>query len=254
MAARTKRTGPSLPKSPPSVRVERTRRGLVLRIGAQHASALRHGRLATGSVWDLLALPLRIATAPPSPRVLLLGVGGGSVVPLLRAFAPECTIVGVELDADVLRAARESFGIERHGIELVHANAIDFLSRDRRRWDLVIEDVFGHDGRRLVKPPAMIEPGLARAARKLATHGVLVSNAVHEAAAARRVLVRELGGGLDLALSDCSNHILVAGRSVPTARELRAIVRTVPEMRGVARRLAIRAFSDPSGWLRRLAP
>lgn len=254
MAAGSKREGTSTAKGGSPVRVERTRRGLVLRIGQQHASALRPGKLATGSVWDLLALPLRIGTLPAAPRVLLLGVGGGSVVPLLRAFAPECTIVGVELDADVLRAARESFGIEQHGIELVHGDAIEFLARDRRKWDVVIEDVFGHDGKRLVKPSAMIEPGLARAARKVAKHGLLVSNSVHEAAAARRVFVREFGGGLDLALSDCSNHILVAGRSPPSARELRGVVSAVPEMRSVARRLAIRSFSDPSGWLRRIAP
>src|SRR5512145_645401 len=104
--------------SSPPVRVHRLRHGTVLRIGDQYASLARKGRVTTGSVWDLMALSVLLRRDVKDPRVLLLGVGGGSVLPLIRALSPACTIVGVELDGSVIEAARTHFGLDEHRIEL----------------------------------------------------------------------------------------------------------------------------------------
>ena len=101
------------PKAAPSrVEVKVGRRGRALRINGTFASWYEPGRASTGSVWDALAAPLLLL--PPARRrsVLILGLGGGSAARVVRALAPRAEIVGVEFDADVVRAAREHFDLE----------------------------------------------------------------------------------------------------------------------------------------------
>ena len=67
------------------------------------------------------------------PRVLLLGLAGGSVGQAVRVLAPEAELVGVDRDRDVLRAARRHFGMDALGIEVVADDAFRYLRRERRR-------------------------------------------------------------------------------------------------------------------------
>ncbi|MFP8874131.1 MAG: hypothetical protein VCB42_06300, partial [Myxococcota bacterium] len=57
------------------------------------ASFQRPGEITTGSVWDAMAAPLLALPASRRGRVLLLGLGGGSVARIVRALAPEALIV-----------------------------------------------------------------------------------------------------------------------------------------------------------------
>lgn len=229
-------------RTTPPVRVHRLRHGTVLRIGDQYASLARKGRITTGSVWDLLALPLLLRRGGASPRILLLGVGGGSVLPILKALAPGSSLVGVELDRSVIAAARTHFALDEQGIELIEADALEVLRRERRKFDLVIDDVYLHDGERLRKPDFMPDPGLELAAARLRPEGLLVSNVVDEAAAARRTLASYFGGGLDLRLNDCHNHVLVAGDDLPSAASLGKLVEREPLLAELRPKLKIRSF------------
>ena len=51
---------------------------------------------------------------PPARRrrVLILGLGGGSVARVVRALAPRAKIVGVEMNGAVLRAARRHLDLD----------------------------------------------------------------------------------------------------------------------------------------------
>ena len=66
--------------------------------GVQH-SEFHPKRLVTGSVWDLLWLPALLGDPARLRRVLILGLGGGSLVPPLRALLAPERLVAVELDA-----------------------------------------------------------------------------------------------------------------------------------------------------------
>lgn len=233
---------PPKPEEPTKVRVHRLRHGTVLRIGNQYASLARPGRVTTGSVWDLLAVPLLLDRWRRAPSVLLLGVGGGSVLPLLRALSPASTIVGVELDPDVVKAAREHFALDDHGIELVEGDALSVLKRDRRRFDVILDDIYVHDGKRLRKPPFLPNPGLELAHQRLREDGVLLSNVVEEAAATRRALGALFGGGLELRLNDCHNRILLGGDGLPGAMELRRRVLDEPLLAELRAKLEVRGF------------
>ena len=108
------------PRATPSrVEVRVGRRGRALRINGTFASWYEPGRSGTGSVWDALAAPLLLL--PPARRrsVLILGLGGGSVARIVRALAPRAEIVGVELDSEVVGAAREHFDLDDLRIRVV---------------------------------------------------------------------------------------------------------------------------------------
>ena len=111
---------------------------------------------------------------PKRPRVLLVGLGGGTQVHLLRMLAKPRAITAVERDEVILRAAHEWFGLRSvGGIEYLCTDAqtaADTLARAGRRFEFVMEDVdYGDGGERSV-PLAQALAGL------VAPGGVLVAN------------------------------------------------------------------------------
>jgi spermidine synthase len=210
--------------------VREGRGGLELRVDGTLASLYRPRDAATGAVWRALAAPL--AALPPERlrRVLLLGLGGGSAVRVVRALAPRAQIVGVEIDAEVLAAARRHFGLAALGVETRLGDARSVLRHERRRFDAVIEDVFVGDARSVRKPDWLLEDGLQLAWRRVAPGGLLVSNTLHEA--------RRVARGY-------WNRILAVGTSLPDARGLRRALTAHAELRPALGRLALRTLRAP---------
>ena len=135
----------------PRVEIRRVKDGVQLRVDGTLASFQRPGHALTGTVWWALAGPVLLLPCRRR-RVLLLGVGGGSVARALRALDDEAEIVGVEYDPQVLRAARRHFGLDALRLQLVVDDALDYLSRERRRFDLIVEDLFIGPSRSVRKP------------------------------------------------------------------------------------------------------
>lgn len=106
-------------------------------------SSYNPSRPITGGVWDLMMMPAFFYPVGRIQRVLLLGVGGGTVIRQLREFVRPLEIVAVELNDIHLQIAREHFGAEGPDTQLIHADARDWLRTDRSRYDLVIDDLFG---------------------------------------------------------------------------------------------------------------
>jgi SAM-dependent methyltransferase len=216
-------------KPSPRVEVRRTSRGLELRVDGTLASNHPTRGEGTGPVWDALALP--ILALPPERRrsALLLGLGGGSVARILRALAPTCRIVGVEIDRDVVAAAREHLGLDALGVEVVIADALTALRAERRRFDLVIEDVFIGAVRDVRKPDGFPEPLLALARRRLAPGGLIVCNTIHEGPAVAAALRAHAPDQLALHVRGYWNRILVAGPGLD-ARALRRAAARQPAL------------------------
>ena len=97
----------------------------------------------TGGVWDLLMMPAFLYPPGEVRRVLLLGVGGGTVIQQLRRFVRPREIVAIDFDPVHLEVARRFFGVEGDDVRLVEADARAWLAADRSRYDLVIDDLFG---------------------------------------------------------------------------------------------------------------
>jgi len=100
-------------------------------------------RPLTGSVWDLLFLPAFFYPPASIRRVLVLGVGGGAVIQQLRQFVQPESIVGIDLDAVHLSVARRFFAVQGKDVQLVRANAVEWVKRYRGQpFDMIVDDLF----------------------------------------------------------------------------------------------------------------
>jgi spermidine synthase len=226
------------------------RRGgaLELRVDGTLASLYRPGGRLTGPVWWTLAAPLLLAPPRRKRRVLLLGLAAGSVARAVRALDPAAEIVGVDCDAEVVRLARRHFALDALRLELVVDDAARYLRRERRHFDLVVEDLFVGPSRSVRKPEWLLEAGYPLIARRLAPGGVFSSNTIHEMPAVVRA-ARVFGGRvLSLDVAGHYNRIVVAGPTVPAARALRRLLAAdarLPEE--VLDMVAVRARGGPAG-------
>ncbi len=216
------------------VHVRRGRHGLELRVDGTLASAL--GTSDARQVWAALAAPLLLLPETRRRRLLILGLGGGAAAHWLRELAPRAEIIGVERDHEVADAARRYFGVDRLRVDVVVADALQFLRQERRRFDLIIEDVFVGPNRSIRKPPWLPEPGLELVWRRLAPGGLLACNTIHEGPTLSQAL-RRRGPVVEIAVTGYWNRVYVAGGGA-SARRLRR--RLVDHPRYAATRSALR--------------
>jgi spermidine synthase len=135
-------------------------------------------------VLDYTRAMMCFALFVPRPRhILMVGLGGGSLLKFCHRHFPDCRITVVELRADVI-ALREQFRIppDDARLRVIHGDAVDHLRllaarvRDAgtaRHFDVVLVDGFGADG----LPPSLASAAFYRDCRAvLADGGVLVAN------------------------------------------------------------------------------
>jgi predicted membrane-bound spermidine synthase len=80
---------------------------------------------------------------PEIKRVLVLGLGGGSIPIYLHRFIPEATIDVVEIDPGIIATAKKFFGVrETSRLHLIESDGRVFLNRHREPYDIIMVDVF----------------------------------------------------------------------------------------------------------------
>jgi len=80
---------------------------------------------------------------PQIKRVLVLGLGGGSIPIYLHRFLPEATIDVVEIDPGIIAAAKKYFGLrETSRLKLIESDGRVFLNRHPEPYDIILVDVF----------------------------------------------------------------------------------------------------------------
>ncbi len=232
------------PSREPHVRVQRTRRGKFLFVDGSCASFWEPGVDMTGGSWDLLAAPVLLASTERAPRVLLLGVGGGTVIRVVRALRPDADVVGVDLDAEVLAVARREFALDTLGAFITCANAQHLLRDlpDTQRFDVIIDDIYERGDADMCKPDGW-RATLRRAVRCLNPGGVLVCNAL-DVGDARALLGALPKPVIALTHADYHNLILVAGRRRPlNARQVGRTLRANPALAPTMRLTTVRMLS-----------
>ena len=81
---------------------------------------------------------------PPRPSVLMVGLGGGTQVHLIRRISKPRRITVIERDATIVGIARDWFGLDAvPGLEICCGDAADILpglARLGRKFDFIMED------------------------------------------------------------------------------------------------------------------
>lgn len=100
-----------------------------------------------GSLQRILAKGLRFIGKEKIQKmnhILLLGVAGGSVVKTLtKEFDYRNKITGVEIDENIIQIANKYFHLDEiENLEIVIADAFDFVLRSTQQYDLIIIDIF----------------------------------------------------------------------------------------------------------------
>ncbi len=91
-----------------------------------------------------MTVALPYAQAPR--RVLMIGLGGGSISTYLGRAMPELAIDTVEIDPGVIAAAKQYFGIrENDRVKYIAADGRVFLNRNKQTYDLILIDAY-HGG------------------------------------------------------------------------------------------------------------
>jgi spermidine synthase len=84
---------------------------------------------------------------PEPSRVLMLGLGGGSMAKFCHRYLPNATIVAVEINPHVI-AVRDAFDVPADSarFKVVEADAARFVAETDERFDVMLVDCFDADG------------------------------------------------------------------------------------------------------------
>jgi spermidine synthase len=131
----------------------------------------------TGSVWDLLFIPVFFYPPQRIKRVLVLGVGGGAVIRQLLHFIAPDEIVGVELNSTHIMLAKKFFGLHDKRITLVKEDAVQWISAYRGdKFDLIIDDLFAEQNGTPIRAVPADMKWFNALLKHLSPGGALVSN------------------------------------------------------------------------------
>ena len=97
-----------------------------------------------GSLQCILKFALKQIDLEKVNHVLLLGLGGGSVIQTLRLdFGFAHQITAVEFDKTIIDIALNEFGLkEDKNLEIIEADALSYVKNRERKFDLIIIDLF----------------------------------------------------------------------------------------------------------------
>lgn len=120
------------------------------------------------------AMPVGLLLAERLERVLIVGLGGGTIPSFLRHYYPSLQIDVVELDPEVVVAAKKFFGFrEDERMRVVVQDGRKYIQETKLRYDVIFLDAFGAEN---VPPPLSTREFLQATRRALAPGGLVVGN------------------------------------------------------------------------------
>ena len=118
-----------------------------------------------------------LAIKPDPSRVLILGLGGGTLADVFATLFPAIEIDAVEIDPAVIKMARRYFGFAERPGTTVHARDgrvfVRRALRDDKRYDYIVLDAFNGD---YIPEHLMTQEFLEECRSLLTDDGVLVAN------------------------------------------------------------------------------
>jgi hypothetical protein len=220
------------PPGPSGTRIVRTRRGLRLVDGRDVLSDVLARPGPTHGLFDVLAACITAFSgdAPPrGGRVAMLGFAAGGVVAPLRAMGFRSPLVAVDLSREAEELFREVCGAWAGDVRFVESEASQWLRRQRRSWDFLLEDLTVPHPGGAIKPAVSVDvlPGLMR--DRLKSSGVAATNALPVPGMSWDALLDKLAAPHARAqiveCEDYENRVLLGGSGLPLARQTTALLR-----------------------------
>jgi len=165
---------------------------------------------------------------PRPRRMVMIGLGGGSLVNFCHRHLNAANLTVVEIDADVI-ALRDQFAVppDDHRLRVIHGDGAAFIAEHPGRIDVLMVDAFGADG--VAEELASFE-FYENARRRLSANGILVMNIAGNKDTYARHVERLLSAFDDaviaMSVREDGNYILFAFRDAafePRWKFMRAI-------------------------------
>ena len=185
-------------------------------------------------------LPLRyaqvmtIATihAASPKKILMLGLGGGSISTYLGRFMPDSTVTTIEIDPGVITAAKTYFGLrETERMRYRPSDGRVFLNRNKELYDLILLDAYRGG---YVPVHLLTREFYTLVRHRLAPGGAAAFN-IHDGNKLYTSTLKTLNGvfaAVDLYPTGIGEVIAVAGRSALDADTLERSARMLQENHG----------------------
>jgi spermidine synthase len=136
-------------------------------------------KFLTGLAWDNLAAAALLRPGGPPQSILMLGLAGGTAMRILRQLLPDCRLVAVDIDSEIVALAELNMHLDKLGIEIHLADAYEWIAKCKERFDVVIDDVYlaGRDD--VFRPGKSDAKQINALKRLLKPGGVLLANLVN---------------------------------------------------------------------------
>ena len=120
------------------------------------------------------AMLVSLAVVRDPARVLVVGLGGGTLPSFLRRHYPEATIDAVDIDPDVIEVAKSHFGFREDARMRAHVrDGRKFIEEVAEPYDLIFLDAFSSDS---IPRQLTTRQFLEAVRRALTSRGMVVAN------------------------------------------------------------------------------
>lgn len=209
-------------RSSAAMNITRTRHGLRLSQHGVVISELRTTAGPTHSVFDVLAAT--VAGLSHAGRVGMLGFAGGGMMAPLAALGKITPLEAVDLDRKAYQIFRTHCPQWISQVHWHHADAVAWLRQQPRKFDLLLDDLSIPHAGDVIKPEVSWSTLPALIRQRLRPDGIAVFNLLPPPGRSFTASATGLAGQFATAhiihLDDFENRILIAGRALPSAREL----------------------------------
>lgn len=199
-------------------------------------------RLLTGAVWDLLTVPTMFSNNSYA-SALLLGLGGGTAIHQLRALSSVTAITALELDPVHVSVARRFFRVPGPDVELVTGDAIAYVRSNRKRYDVVIDDIFVDAPDDPARPHPVDAAWIQQLIRTTSARGVVIQNHLSPRIARgianqhHKLLNQKFSSALLFTTEKYENGVLALYREPASARALDSVIERIRQLDATSARM-----------------
>lgn len=95
------------------------------------------------NIWDKTLK--KVSTKNQVEKVLVLGLGGGSIIKVIRKYWPKAKITAIDIDAVMVRLGKKYLNMDDYGVDVKIADAFEYLKKEtskKTKFDLICVDLY----------------------------------------------------------------------------------------------------------------